>query len=190
MAVASDRVADLADRGADVGVGGAAADVAAHPFGDLRVAGGVPLLQQRHRRHDLARGAVAALERVMDDEGTLHGMQLLALGQPLDGGDLMTLAGNRQRQARQDPSPVHPDRARAAGALVAALLGARQTQLLAERVKQADTRLELERRLTRGSNWSAWVTPLTERLTGTGSGPRVSSATASVARRDDCRSDI
>jgi hypothetical protein len=29
--------------------------------------------------------------------------------------------------------------------LVAALLGARQTQLLAERVKQADTRLELER---------------------------------------------
>ena len=58
--------------------------------------------------------------------------------------------------------------------------GARQTQVFAERVKQADTRLE---RTTE-------VMPLMERLPGTGSGPRVASATASATgsaeRRRTC----
>jgi len=41
MAVSSSRVADLADGSADVGISGAAAEVAAHPLADLRVAGSV-----------------------------------------------------------------------------------------------------------------------------------------------------
>jgi hypothetical protein len=58
--------------------------------------------------------------------------------------------------------------------------GARQTQVFAERVKQADTRLERHN----------GVMPLMERLPGTGSGPRVASATASATgsaeRRRTC----
>jgi hypothetical protein len=69
-------------------------------------------------------------------------MQLLALGESFDGGDLMAFAGDRERQAGKHASPVHPDRARAAGALVAVLLGARQIEVLAQRVEEADTRLD------------------------------------------------
>jgi hypothetical protein len=54
----------------------------------------------------------------------------------------MAFAGDGQRQARQDASPIHPDRARAAGALVAALLGAGEVEALAQRVEQADPRLD------------------------------------------------
>ena len=76
------------------GIGGAAADVAAHPLADLGVAQrrrrparsavtwlGQPALdlgQHADRRADLARRAVAALEAVMLDEGRLHRMQLVA----------------------------------------------------------------------------------------------------------------
>ena len=62
-------------RGNDVGISAAAADVAAHAFADRVVVFAARLLQQRDRRHDLAGGAVAALESVVLQERGLHGMQ-------------------------------------------------------------------------------------------------------------------
>jgi len=46
MSVFSRRVAHLADRGANVRVGGATAEIPAHPFTDLRVGRRVSLLEK------------------------------------------------------------------------------------------------------------------------------------------------
>ena len=47
-------LANLLDRGHDIGIGAAAADVAAHQFLHGRVVGTARFLEQRHGRHDLA----------------------------------------------------------------------------------------------------------------------------------------
>ena len=82
---------DLGDRLDDVGVGAAAADVAAHALADLggghlRLRGQVgadmardarlDLVEHRHGRADLPGRAVAALVAVVLDEGGLHRMQV------------------------------------------------------------------------------------------------------------------
>ena len=74
--------------------------------------------------HDLARRAEAALEAVMVDEGGLHRMQRVAVGQALDGGDLGAVVADRERQAGIDPAAVDQHGAGAALAAVAAFLGA------------------------------------------------------------------
>ena len=89
----------LFDGGDDVRIGGAAADVAAHVFADVVVAGGVAFLDAGDRRDDLSRRAVSALEGVLIDEGLLHRMQFVALRQSLDGGDRLILGSQRQGQA-------------------------------------------------------------------------------------------
>ena len=142
---------DLGDRLDDVGIGAAAADVAAHALaqlgiGQLRrrgqvggdVAGdaGLDLVEHRHGRADLPGRAVAALIAVVLDEGGLHRMQVLRRAEPLDGGDAVALVHHRQRQAGVDPPPVDDHRAGAALAVVAALLGAGEMQMLAQRVEQ------------------------------------------------------
>src|SRR3954453_8807630 len=114
-------VAHLPDRRADVRVGGAAANVAPHELGDFLVGRGLALLKQLDRRHDLTGRAEAALEGVVLDEGALHRVQLATLGEPLDRRHLVALAGGCQGEAGEYPPPVDPDRAGAAGALVAAL---------------------------------------------------------------------
>ena len=126
------------------GIGGAAAEVAAHELGDVLVAGGVALLEQLDGGHDLPGRAVAALEGVVLDERLLHRVQLAVRREALDRRDLAALAGDGERQAGEHAAAVDPDGARAARALVAALLGAGEAEVLAQRVEQADARLELE----------------------------------------------
>ncbi len=75
------------NRGADAGIGGAAADVAAHRGIDVGIGRRGILFQQRRRRHDLSGLAVAALRDLQFDPGRLHRLGLLAL-QALDGRDL------------------------------------------------------------------------------------------------------
>src|SRR3954470_24846255 len=137
---ASRSIADLAYGGADVRIGGAAADVAAHELADVLLGVGVALLDQLDRGHDLPGSAVPALECVVVDERALHRMQLVLVGQPLDRADLVPGRRDRQREAGEHPPPVDPHRAGPAGALVAALLGAGEIQVLAQRVQQADPR--------------------------------------------------
>src|SRR3712207_6225549 len=91
----------LLNRGDDLRVRAAAADVAAHAlaylvvrklpdggrhvFRDVTHVAAPRLFEQPDGRADLARRAVAALEAVVLDEGRLHGVKLVALRQPFDG---------------------------------------------------------------------------------------------------------
>jgi hypothetical protein len=52
----------------------ATADIAAHVFANLLRRGGVTLIYACYRSHDMARRAIAALERIMINEGLLHWM--------------------------------------------------------------------------------------------------------------------
>ena len=151
---------DFGDRIDDVGISAAAADVAAHALAQLRgrqlrlrgevgadVArdAGLDLVEHRDRRADLPGRAIAALIAVMLDEGGLHRMQMLRRAQPFDGGDAVALVHHRERQAGIDPPPVDHHRAGAALAVIAALLGAGEMQVLAQRVEQRGPRVEFER---------------------------------------------
>ena len=114
------------------------------------VASGMAFLHAADRRHDLARRAVAALEGVVVDEGLLHRVQrAVAAGQALDRRDLPALGHGGQRQAGQHAAAVDQHRAGAALALVAALLGAGQRQVLAQRIQQGDARVERQRGASR-----------------------------------------
>src|SRR5712691_11288582 len=92
----------LPDRRDNIGVGGAAAQIAAHALADLIVVQGdvrsrqisahrtgpasLGLAQHADRRAELARGTVATLEGVMIDERLLEGVQVVSIGrQPFDG---------------------------------------------------------------------------------------------------------
>jgi hypothetical protein len=96
----------------------------------------VALGDARGGRHELAGCAVAALEGVKVAERPLDGAQLAAVGEPFDGGDLAAVALHGERQAPVHPRAVDEHGARAAGALVAALLGAGEPDLLAQPVEQ------------------------------------------------------
>src|SRR5205807_599210 len=91
---------DLHDRRNNIGIRGAAAEIAAHTLADLLVVEGdvvgvqisayhawptrLGLAQHPHCRAELSRGTVAALKCVMRDERLLERMQVFAIGrQPL-----------------------------------------------------------------------------------------------------------
>ena len=103
-------------------------------------------MQSTCARTDLSWRAVAALERVMVDEGLLHRMQRAvagadAPGQPLDGRHRLA-HGDRQGQAAQHPLAADQHRAGAALAMVAALLGPGQAHVVAQGVEQRRARVD------------------------------------------------
>jgi hypothetical protein len=63
-------------------------------------------------------------------------MQVVAVGQALHGRDVGPIARDGQGQAGVRPAPVDEDGARAALAVVAALLGPGQPQALPQQVEQ------------------------------------------------------
>src|SRR5688572_17314828 len=71
------------NRLANARIGAAATDVAAHGRIDIGIRGLGVLLEQGHRRHDLARLAVPALGHVDLHPGTLHRMAAIRR-QPFD----------------------------------------------------------------------------------------------------------
>src|ERR1700719_1583543 len=90
------------DRGNDIWISPAAANVAAHPLADFigrqidctcsaQIGGNdayisaLCFLEQRDRRTDLAGRTVAALESIMFKKSLLDRMQRVALGKPLNG---------------------------------------------------------------------------------------------------------
>src|SRR5258708_1695959 len=144
---------NLPDRRNNSGIGGAAAEIAAHALADLLIveddvlsrqisahhAGptGLDLAQHADRRAELSRGTVATLKGVVCDERLLEGVQVVAIGrQPLDGDDLGVLVRDGEGQAAIDASPVEQDGAGAALPVVAALLGAGESEPLAQRIQQ------------------------------------------------------
>ena len=96
-----------------------------------------PSLHARHRSHDLARRAIAALQGIVVDEGLLH----RDAASP-SGGERPSIVVtssvrlDRRRQARQHAAAVEVHRTGAALPVVAPLLGAGQGQQFAENVEQ------------------------------------------------------
>src|SRR2546422_9944380 len=105
------RILDCRD---DVVIGAAAAQVAAHPVANFLRRAGVALVDAGDAGHDLSGRAIAALEGVALDEGGLQGMELLSLGEALDGRDLTTFDKCGERKARLHALAVHEDGAGAA----------------------------------------------------------------------------
>jgi hypothetical protein len=138
----------------DVHVGAAPAQVAGHPLADLsggerrlglQVGGdgaGARLGEHGGGRAELARRAVSALERVVADEGVLQGVHFSVGGQALDGGDGAAVVSHGQGQAGVGPPSVDQHGARAALAVIAALLRSGQAELLAEQVEQGRPRID------------------------------------------------
>ena len=102
------------------------------------------LLQQSHARHDEARRAEAAHQRVLIAERLLHGMQPIAIGQTIHVANLLALYLDRQRRTGVDRPPVDDHRAGAAGAAIASALIAREIRARAQRIEQCDPRLDHE----------------------------------------------
>jgi len=128
----------------DVGVSATAADVAAHQFFDLGVAGAAGLFEQSNCGHDLAGSAIAALVAIVLDEGGLHGVETAGFAQALDGRDGIAFVHDREGEAGVDAAAVDVDGARSALAMVAALLGAGQRKCFAQAVEERCTGINLD----------------------------------------------
>src|SRR5436853_3564578 len=115
---------DLLDGGPDAEVRTAAAQVPAHSLVDVSVRRVRILVEERHGLHDLASLAVATLRHVVVDPGLLHGVQRAALGQTLDGRDVLALDGAHGRDAHAVGHTVDLAQARAAQSHPPALLEA------------------------------------------------------------------
>jgi len=81
----------------NVVVSTAAADVSAHTFAHGSVVLAARFFEQRDSGHDLAGRTIAALKTVVLQESGLDGMQFSILGQPFDGGDLVSLMHDGKR---------------------------------------------------------------------------------------------
>jgi hypothetical protein len=71
-------------------------------------------------------------------------MQLIALGEALDGRDLMAVGLYGQEQTRARRLAVEQDRACAADAVLAAEMGASQPQVVTQDIGEMATRLDVE----------------------------------------------
>src|SRR5262245_27870169 len=132
-------------RGPDALIRAAPADIR-HGLVDVPVGRVRRLLQERRCRHDLAGLAVAALWYVERRPGSLYGMRAGGR-QAFDGEDLVAgLQPSHGNGARANELAVDVHRAGAALGDAAAVLGARQTHLLADDPQQG--RVGFHRHLT------------------------------------------
>ncbi len=135
------------DRLDDVLVARAAAQVARDHVAGLLVRGAGVVLQPGVDGGQEARRAEAALEPVALGERLLHRAErAVGVGEPLDGGDLEALRGDREHQAGAHRPAVDQDRAGAADAVLAADVGAGEAEVVAQRVGQQPARGHAGRR--------------------------------------------
>src|SRR5262245_39277664 len=135
-ALVGEDLAGLDDRGEDLGVAGAAAEVSRQRLGRLlRAHRTSDRAQPGVGRHQDAGGTEATLRRHVLVEAVLQGVQVGA-GQPLDRGHLAAVGLHGQRDAGADVPAVDLDRAGAAGSLVAALLGADEVESVPQHLQQ------------------------------------------------------
>src|SRR5215470_5031919 len=88
------------DRGDNVAVARAAAEIAGDRFFDLLVGGLDLFAEQSISRHQHARRTVAALDSVVVPERFLQRMQSLVLSQPFDCNDLISIGLHGKHHAR------------------------------------------------------------------------------------------
>src|SRR5580692_12292377 len=134
------------DRRDDAGVAGAAAEVAAQDianfgFRRMRIAG-----EEIGERHQNARRAETALQRVIVAERLLQGVErAVGCGERFHGAHLAAFGLHREREAGARGDAVDQHRAGAADAVLAADMGAGSAEPLAEEIAQQHPRLGLGR---------------------------------------------
>ena len=101
------------------------------------------LIKKSLGRHDKAWCAESALLRVVINESLLDGIKFAGLAQAFNGRDLRALRIDGQNRAGIDGFAVQMDGAGAAGPAIAHALGSGQVKLIAQRVQQRDSRLQL-----------------------------------------------
>src|SRR5690606_20557721 len=116
----------------------------AHPELDLLGRTRVAFRDTAETGHDLARGAEAALQALMFDEGGLERVKVVAVRQTFYRLALGSVLHSGKRQARDDPPAVQKNGARAAGALITPLLRAREIERFAQHVEQRLPRIDLD----------------------------------------------
>ena len=92
-------------------------------------------------RHDHAVDAVAALHRLLVDEGLLDFVHFLGRAQTFEGGDRFILRGADGSDAGANGVAVHDDSASSALRQAAAELGAVQLEIITQSVEQGHFRL-------------------------------------------------
>src|ERR1700728_220948 len=99
-------MAHLLDGRDYVGVGAATADVAVHRLLDVGVSGTHVLLEDCDGGHDLTGGAVTTLVTVVLNECCLHGVKVIGLTYPFNGGDLVVCVHDGEGEAGVDAATV------------------------------------------------------------------------------------
>ena len=135
------------DRFVDLHVPRAAAQIARNRLLDPLAAGVRILVEQRLRRHQDARRAIAALRAAQVGERGLQRVQRRPAGEAFDRLDGLALAFDRQHEAGEQRLSVHQHGARAALAQFAAVLGAGQVEVLAQHLEQRLVRREQQFRV-------------------------------------------
>src|ERR671924_870487 len=128
---------DGVEGGEDPAVPGAAAQVARDGLAQGELVSVRPAVQQVVDGDDHSGDAEAALDSALLHEGPLDVGQLALGAQPFDRADLAADRVGGQDAAGGDQDPVQHERAGAALALLAGVLGARQAEPLAQHVQQA-----------------------------------------------------
>src|SRR5581483_11092773 len=127
----------------DVDVAGAHAQLAGQGFADLVLAWLGVVVEELDGAEDHAWRTEAALQRVALLEGALQRVELAVVCQAFYCGDLGAVRLDGQHQAGSHALAIHQDRAGAAHAVLAADVGARQLQVVAQEVGQRAARLDV-----------------------------------------------
>ena len=126
----------LGDRGDDVGIAGAAADIAGEALADLTLRPRALPQDQIARGDQHCRRAIPALQCVVLVKVAAQRLDDRVAGEALDGRDLALVAGDGEHQARARRLAVDEDRAGAAHAVLAAEMSAGQIAPLAQKIGQ------------------------------------------------------
>jgi hypothetical protein len=96
----------------------------------------VTLVDARDGRHDLARSAKAALQRVVIEKSLLHRMEAVVVPDPLDRRNMFSVCLHGEGQARYDAPAVDMNRASTALPVVAAFARSGQVEAFTQRVEE------------------------------------------------------
>src|SRR5712671_3595018 len=124
----------IRDGGDDIGIAGAAADVAGEAVADLALRAGTASADQVARGDQHRRRAEAALQPMALMKTAAQRFHHRVAGEAFDRAHRTLVAGHRQHQARARRRAVDKDRASAAHAVLAAEMSSRQVAALAQKI--------------------------------------------------------
>src|SRR5262249_40722183 len=122
----------------------AAADITLQRLHDFFFGWIVILFEQRHAADDHSGGAIRALKRGLVEKRSLHGMEEPILLESFNGDDRLASRVTHGKLAGAPRRAVQQNRACAALAFAATVLGSSQPQLFAQCVEQTGGRIRLE----------------------------------------------